>query len=127
MENQYIYLTDDHSTPYCDIVITEGKYLFLSGLISQDLDSGDILHGDITFETKKVLDNLAIILEKYGSDMQHVVRTEVLLQDFSERDTMNAEYLRHFQPGFVPARLCYGNVGLAAECKVEIMVTATIQ
>lgn len=127
MDNQYIYFSDDHSAPYCDMVVTEGKYLFLSGLMSQNMDTGEILYGDIIFETKKLLDNLAVILEKYGSDMEHVVRTEVLLRNFSERDAMNVEYLKHFKPGFVPARLCYGNVGLAGQCKVEIMVTAVVK
>lgn len=78
------------------------------------MNSGEILYGDITFETKKVLDNLAVILKKYGSDMEHVVRAEVLLRNFLERDIMNAEYLKHLTPGLMPARLCYGNVGLAA-------------
>ncbi len=40
---------------------------------------------------------------------------------------MNVEYLRNFKSGFVPARLCYGNVGLAGDCKVEIMVTAVVK
>ena len=127
MENTHVYLSDNHDAPYCDIVITEDRYLFLSGLIPQDLESGELLRGDIAFETKKVLENLAVILEKNGSDMQHVVRAQVLLRDFSERDAMNAEYIRHFSPGRMPARLCYGNAALAGECKVEIMVTAVMK
>ena len=126
MDNEYIYFTDDHSAPYCDLVIS-GNYLFLSGLISQNLETGEILHGDIAYETKKILENLTIILKEYGSDMEHVIRTEVLLHDFSQRDAMNAEYLKHFRLGSMPARLCYGNVGLAANCKVEIMVTAVLK
>ena len=124
MEKEHVYFTDDRSTPYCDMVVTEGKYMFLSGLVSQDLDTGELLYGDITFETRRVLDNLAVLLERHGSDMDHVIRCQVLLRDFSERDTMNAEYVRHFNSDTMPARLCSGNVGLAGECKVEIMVTA---
>lgn len=80
--------------------------------------------GDITLETRQILLNLKYLLEQYGSDMDHVIRVEVLLRDFSQRDEMNAEYIRHFDPKHVPARLCYGNVGLAGESKIEIMVTA---
>ena len=63
-------------------------------------------------------------MERYGSDINHVIRTEVLLRTFAERDEMNAEYIRHFDPEHVPARLCFGDVGLAGQCKVEILVTA---
>ena len=70
------------------------------------------------------LNNLKILLERYGSDINHVIRTEVLLRTFAERDEMNAEYIRHFDPEHVPARLCFGDVGLAGQCKVEILVTA---
>jgi 2-iminobutanoate/2-iminopropanoate deaminase len=124
MGKQHIYFSDDHSTPYCDMVVVEDRYLFLSGLVSQDLTTGELVFGDTTFETKQILDNLKVILERYGSDMQHVIRAEVLLKTFAERDLMNAEYIKHFNPEHMPARLCYGDVGLAGECKVEIMVTA---
>lgn len=106
------------------MVISEDTYLFLSGLVSQDLDSGEMLYGDIAFETKKVLDNLSVILKKYGSDMEHVIRCQVLLKTFAERADMNEEYIKHFNPDRMPARLCFGDVGLADECKIEIMATA---
>lgn len=124
MPNEYIRFTDDHSAPYSDLVTVDGKYLFLSGLVSQDLDSGEIVYGDVVAETRQILNNLKILLERYGSDINHVIRTEVLLRTFAERDEMNAEYIRHFDPEHVPARLCFGDVGLAGQCKVEILVTA---
>lgn len=124
MENQHIFFNADTSVPYCDIVISEDRYLFLSGLVSQDLDSGRMLYGDISFETGKILNNLALILEQYGSDMEHVIRCEVLLRDFGEKGAMNIEYMKHFNHERMPARLCFGNAALAGECKIEIMATA---
>jgi 2-iminobutanoate/2-iminopropanoate deaminase len=122
--NSYVYFSETGENPYSDMVIADDRYLFLSGLISQDLKTGEVLKGDIVFETKRVLENLETILRLYGSGMDQVIRTEVLLSDFSERDEMNAEYVRHFPEGHLPARLCFGNVGLACDCKVEIAVTA---
>ena len=124
MANEYIRFTDDMSAPYSDLVVVDGKFLFLSGLVSEDLESGELVCGTITVETRQVLDNLKVLLKRHGSDMDHVVRIDVLLRDFSERDEMNAEYVRHFDPKHMPARLCYGNVGLADQCKIEIAVTA---
>ena len=124
MRVQSIYLPGGEENPYADLVLVEGQFLFLSGLVSEDLDTHDWAYGDVTQETRQILLNLKRILEANGSDMEHVVRVEVLLRDFSQRDAMNAEYVRHFSREHMPARLCYGDVGLAGDCKVEIMVTA---
>ncbi|RGZ00455.1 RidA family protein [Clostridium sp. AM58-1XD] len=124
MKIQHVFFNADPAAPYCDLTICEDKYLFLSGLVSQDLGSGNMLYGDITFETKNILNNLAAILEKYGSDLDHVIRCQVLLKTFAEKTMMNVEYVKHFNPERMPARLCFGDVGLADECKIEIMATA---
>ncbi len=124
MKKEHIWFTEDHSTPYCDMVVTSDGMLYLSGLISQDMETGEIISGSIEEETCRILNNLASILARHGSDMAHVVRAEVLLRDFSERDRMNEEYVRHFPPEAMPARLCYGDVSLAGTCRVEIMITA---
>ena len=119
-----IFSPDGGSTPYSDLVVVDGRELHLSGLIAVDLDTGKEQYGTITEETRLILDNLAVLLEQHGSDMDHVVRTTVLLSDFSERDKMNMEYVHHFKPDRLPARLCFGNVGLHGKCKVEIAVDA---
>jgi len=120
----YIKFSETSENPYSDLVIVDDQFLFLSGLISQDIKTGKVVNGDITFETKQVLENLETILNKYGSGMDHIIRIEVLLSNFSDRNEMNAEYVKHFPTGHFPARLCFGNVGLACDCKVEMAVTA---
>ena len=124
MAIEYVRFSDDQEVPYSDLVVVDGKTLYLSGLVAEDLDTQELSCGSIKHETDKVLSNLKILLERYGSDMDHVVKVDVLLRDFSERDKMNAEYLRHFDPRRLPARLCYGNVDLADSCKIEIAVIA---
>lgn len=127
MNNEYVYFTDDKSAPYSDLVVVNGNMLYYAGLVSEDLTTREELYGDITFETKTVLDNLKVLLEKYGSDMDHIVRIDVLLKDFSDKAAMNAEYMKHFSPDHVPARLCYGGVDLSGECKIEIAVIASVK
>lgn len=119
-----IFSPECGSAVYSDMVIVDGRKLCLSGLIAMDLESGEERYGTVTEETRLILKNLAVLLERYGSDMDHVVKTTVLLSDFSERDEMNVEYVRHFKPDHLPARLCFGNVGLHGKCKVEIAVDA---
>ena len=125
MNNEYVYFTEDKSAPYSDMVVVNGDLMFLSGLVSEDLSTREEVYGDITFETKRTLDNLKVLLERYGSDMDHIVRIEVLLKDFADKGAMNEEYMKHFSSDHVPARLCYGGVDLAGECKIEMAVIAT--
>lgn len=124
MDLQFISFEENSGAPYSDIVVVEDKYLYLSGLVSEDMETGQLVSGDITAETRRVFENLAAILARHGSDMEHVVRVEVLLRDFSERGEMNAEYVKHFSSARMPARMCYGGVDLAESCKIEVMVTA---
>ena len=71
-----------------------------------------------------MLYNLEKFLEQLGSDMDHVVRVEILLRDWADKAAMNAEYVRHFKPDHMPARVCYGGVDIAGDCRIEIMVIA---
>lgn len=124
MANEYIRFVPEDGCPYSDVVVVDGEFLFLSGLVSEDMDSGELVTGDITVQTRQVLSNLKRILEQHGSDMAHVIRAEVLLSNFSERNEMNAEYVKHFPAEALPARLCYGGVALADDCKIEIIAIA---
>ena len=106
-------------------MVTEGKYLFLSGLVSEELSTRDEAYGSIEFETNRILDNLKVILEAHGSDMDHVVRADVLLAKWEYKDAMNAEYVKHFRKNHLPARVCFGDVSIAGDCKVEMTFIAT--
>ena len=116
-------ITDAIAFDHPDVVV-DGDTLYLSGLVSEDMDTGELVAGDMTTETRQVLNNLERILKQYGSDMSHVLRVDVLLSDFSLRNEMNAEYIKHFPQEKIPARVCYGGVDLAAGCKIEIVAIA---
>ena len=124
MELEFLNLEEPCSAPYSDMVRVNDRMLFLSGLVSEDLVTGELVAGDITVQTRQVLENLAVILEKYGSDMDHVVRMEVVLTDYAQCAAMNQEYMKHFAPDHRPSRICYGGVELYEGCLIEIMATA---
>ena len=124
MENEYIIFVEEEDQPYSDIVTVGGNMLFLSGLVSEELSTRDEAYGTIEFETNRILDNLKVILERYGSDMDHVVRVDVVLAKWADKDAMNGEYVKHFKRSRLPARMCYGDVSIAGECKVEMAVIA---
>lgn len=123
MENKNIIFIEEEDQPYSDIVMV-GDMLYLSGLVSEDLSTRDEAYGTIEFETNRILDNLKVILEQYGSDMDHVVRIDVILAKWADKNAMNAEYVKHFKRDKLPARVCYGDVAIAGDCKVEMVVIA---
>ena len=124
MENKHIIFIEEEDQPYSDIVEV-GEMLYLSGLVSEDLSTRDEAYGTIEFETNRILDNLKVILESHGSDMDHVVRIDVILAKWADKNAMNAEYVKHFKREKLPARVCYGDVAIAGDCKVEMVVIAT--
>ena len=123
MENKHIIFIEEEDQPYSDIVEV-GDMLYLSGLVSEELSTRDEAYGTIEFETNRILDNLKVILERHGSDMDHVVRIDVILSKWSDKNAMNAEYVKHFKREKLPARVCYGDVAIAGDCKVEMVVIA---
>ena len=124
MENKHIIFIEEEDQPYSDIVEV-GDMLYLSGLVSEDLSTRDEAYGTIEFETNRILDNLKVILESHGSDMDHVVRIDVILAKWADKNAMNAEYVKHFKREKLPARVCYGDVAIAGDCKVEMVVIAS--
>lgn len=124
MDSKHIIFIEEEDQPYSDIV-EAGNMLYLSGLVSEDLSTRDEAYGTIEFETNRILDNLKVILEQYGSDMDHVVRIDVLLARWADKNAMNAEYVKHFKRDRLPARVCYGDVAIAGDCKVEMVVIAS--
>jgi len=110
---------------YCDAVIADDR-LYLSGLIAEDWETGKVVNGTIEEETELVMKNMKTMLERYGSGMDKVIRVQIILSDFTERDRMNAVYVTKFPEGKLPSRFCYGVNGIACGCKVEMMVDAYI-
>ena len=79
----------------------------------------------IEAQTRKVMDNLIIVLEGMGLGLENVVQARVYITEF-ERDyqAMNDTYMSYFPEGKLPARTCIGVTGLAVGALVEIDMVA---
>jgi reactive intermediate/imine deaminase len=75
----------------------------------------------IEAQTRRVLDNLSLVLAGVGLDLSHVLCARAYLTEF-ERDyaAFNAVYRSYFAPGRLPARTCIGVTALARSALVEI-------
>jgi 2-iminobutanoate/2-iminopropanoate deaminase len=98
--------------------IRAGDFIFLSGMLSTDPETGERSPGTMAHETRQTLTNMRHMLESAGSSLERVVKINVLLYDMLEFDNMNAVY-RQFFPKDAPARTTCG-VQLSAGMKIEI-------
>ena len=104
--------------------IDTGDFVFVSGQLPIDKDTGELAGDDIQTQTKKCLDNMKAILEAAGLTMKNVCKARVLLTDMNEFAAMNAVYAEYFEEPY-PARAAVGVVSLAKGAKVEIEAIAS--
>jgi reactive intermediate/imine deaminase len=103
--------------------IQTGNTLFLSGLVSRNGHDNTAVKGDITTQTKTVLDNGAAILRAAGMSYADVVSARVFLPDASVFQSMNATYRPYF-PATPPARATVKAGLTSADYLVEITMVA---
>ena len=102
-----------------------GHLLFLSGSIPLDPASGQVVPGDITAQTRRVMENIKMLLAAAGADFSNVVRTTVFMVDLSEFAAMNDVYAACFVSPY-PARSTVQVVKLPRDVRVEIDVIAVL-
>ena len=107
--------------PYVHAVEANGL-IFTSGQLGLIPESGT-LPGGVEAQTHQSLKNLAAVLEAAGSDMEHVVKTNVFLNDINDFAKVNEIYAQYF-PGDAPARSCVQAARLPKEGLVEIEAMA---
>ncbi|HVZ49754.1 MAG TPA: RidA family protein [Gemmatimonadaceae bacterium] len=106
-----------------------GSMLYLAGQVgtAADAKGNAVVPGGIEAETRQAMNNIKDVLEKTGSDMDHVVKCTVFMADMKEWDAMNTVYATYFRNGRFPARSAFGATGLALNARVEIECMATVK
>ena len=110
--------------PYSQAVVHNGL-AFLSGQIPLDPMTGQLVEGDITAQTTRVLENLKAVLEACGSGLDRVVKTTVYIKDMGEFAKMNEVYGKYFSEN-PPARSTVEAARLPRDVRVEIDAIAIV-
>ena len=106
--------------PYSQAVqVPAGTLTFLSGQVPLDPKSGDLVPGDITQQTERVMENLRAVLKAAGTDFGQVVRCTIYLADLKDFTQVNEVYGRYF-PSAPPARATVQVAALPRGARVEI-------
>jgi len=104
--------------PYSQAIASDG-WLWISGQIPLDPATGELLDGDVEAATRRVLDNLAAVIEAAGAALDDVVKVTIYLTDLETFETVNRVYAEYFssQP---PARACVEVSRLPRGAEVEM-------
>ena len=108
--------------PY-SVGVLVGSFIFASGQLGLDPQTGEIVQGGVEAETKQALSNIRSVLEAADSGLDRVIKTTVFLRDMADFAKMNAVYGSFFKDNF-PARSTVQVAALPKAGAVEIEVIA---
>jgi 2-iminobutanoate/2-iminopropanoate deaminase len=108
--------------PYSQAV-RAGGFVFASGQIPLDPETGVFVEGGIVEQTHQVMRNIKALLEAAGTSLEAVVKTTVFLAEMDEYPAMNEVYGQYFKEN-PPARATVQAVRLPRDARVEIEVIA---
>ncbi len=84
-------------------VVRSGDFVATCGMPPIDIETGDIVCGDIQTQTRAALEALRVSLESAGSGLHKVIKATVYVTDAALMAEVNAIYREYFSAGF-PAR-----------------------
>jgi len=106
--------------PYSQAIQAQGsRMVFLSGQIPLDVKTGELVAGDISAQTERVMENLGAVLRAASLGFGDVVRCTIFLVDLGEFAAVNAVYGRYFASS-PPARATVQVSALPRGARVEI-------
>jgi 2-iminobutanoate/2-iminopropanoate deaminase len=109
--------------PYSQAV-QSGKLVFVSGSLPFDpVGKIDYSQQDVSAQTRRVIDNIALELKAAHLTLDDVVSATVYVTDVDDFPAVNAVYASYFHPPY-PARAFVQVAKLLRGAKVEISVIA---
>ena len=114
-----------HVAPFSHAVEFDGWVQLTGQMPTDPIDDTKPLPDGIQAQTRRVMDNLVIILNETQLGLENVLSTRVFLTNFRrDYDAMNNIYKSYFAKDRLPARTCVGVTDLALRALVEIDMVA---
>jgi 2-iminobutanoate/2-iminopropanoate deaminase len=127
MQKQIVYSDNAPKPigPYSQAVIS-GGFLFASGQIALDPESGNLVLDNIEAETKQIMNNIGAVLNTAKLGFKNIIKTSIFLKNMDDFAKVNEVYATYFESDF-PARETVQVAKLPKDVNVEISIIATIQ
>ena len=114
-----------HVAPFSHAVEFDGWVQLTGQMPTDPIDDTKPLPDGIQTQTRRGMDNLAIILSEMQLGLENVLSTRVFLTNFKrDYEPMNNIYKSYFENNRLPARTCVGVTDLALGALVEIDMVA---
>ena len=119
---RYITLPNQQLPPVAPYshAVRAGDLLFVTGQLPEDPETGEIQRGPIEAQTRRVMENLKLVLEYAQTGFDRVVMARIFLTDFRDYDRVNPIYSSYFSPDCLPCRTTVGVIALAGLGDIEI-------
>ena len=104
--------------PYSQ-AIRKGNFLFISGQLPLDPETGAMCEGSIEECARQSLNNLKAIVTEAGASMDDVVKTTVFLANLADGPVANQVYADFFNEPF-PSRSAFQVAALPLGASIEI-------
>jgi 2-iminobutanoate/2-iminopropanoate deaminase len=111
--------------PYCH-AMKVGNIMFCSGQTPLDPETMELVGANIEEQTKRVLENLSIVLANENLTLKNVAKTTVYLKEMTDFKGMNKVYEEMFQ-GHKPSRTTISVKQNPLDALVEIECVAELQ
>ena len=109
---------------YCHVT-RKGPFIHTAGMVSLDEGGNVVGEGDITAQTRQVLESIKTALAAAGADMKDVVKTSIFLSNLSNYKAMNVVYSDYFGEN-PPVRSCIEAKLVLPSLLVEIEAVAIV-
>jgi aminoacrylate peracid reductase len=103
--------------------VRAGNNIYVSGMLAIDKYGKSIGIGDITAQTRHVLESVKAVIEAGGAKMSDIAYNAIILKDLADYAAMNKVYAEYF-PNNPPARYCIKADLVKPEFLVEITCVA---
>ena len=114
-----------HVAPFSHAVELNGWIQITGQMPTDPNDDLEPLPDGIEGQTRRVMDNLIIVLDGLGLTLAEVLSCRVYLTEFKrDFELMNDVYRSYFPSDRLPARTCIGVTGLARDALVEVDMVA---
>ena len=102
------------------------KWLYCSGQLPINPQTGEIVQGSVAEQTRQVIENLKAICEAAGASLKNAVKVTILMKDLGDLQEMNKVFEEYFGVENPPARTTFQASEIIAGAKLEIELTAFI-